>query len=185
MVFSAMSAIFWSHELVFIFVGDNPTYNASLPIMIPLIFTFIFYGLTNIIKSSVFIPAKYIKELLIGYIAMFLTTVCGYFIFTRVFESDYLLTMTYAILIGSLLGFVFLVFASQYKLNFNYINLNHILVLALVYVMMLMKDISLLLKFPVYLLFIVIYLGVVYYAQFLKKTDFEYVVSKIKIFLKK
>lgn len=179
MVFSGMSAVFWSRELVYIFVGDNNTYSMSLPLMLPFIFTFIFYGLTNIIKSSVFIPGKFIKELLFGYILIFAVTIAGYFIATRTFSYDPIYSMTYTTLLGSSIGFIYLVISSQHKLNFRYFDYTHVLVLFQVFVMMLVRNIAFIYKIPVFIAFVALYMLAVYSAKLFTKEDFMAVLNKV------
>lgn len=172
--FSAMSAIFWSKELVYIFVGNNEVYEQSFGLMIPLIFTFIFYGLTNIIKSSIFVPAKYIKELVLSYVLMFLFTGVFYFVMTRLGGYDYLVSITLGMLLGSFLGFFIMVYTSQKRMGFKYFSLDHILLLVQILAVMLVKDIpNLFIKIPAYFVFSGLFTWAIYVAGFVTASELD------------
>lgn len=185
MVFSAMGAVYWSRELVLLFVGAEPTYQLSLPLMLPLIFTFIFYGFTNIIKSSVFIPAKYIKELLIGYIGMFLVTIGGYLVFTRYFNYDNIYTMTYSVLAGAFAGFLYLVISSQIRLKFVYFKIEHYLILLQVLIVMLTRNVLWMYKIPLFVAFSGLFLWACYISRFITSSDINLLLARAKKVIKK
>lgn len=182
MVFSAIGAIYWSKELVIIFVGNSPTYNESIVLMTPMIFTFIFYGLTNIIKSSVFIPAKYVWEIMLAYILMLGVTISGYLYLTRVVNFDSIQSMTYSLLAGALIGLIILLFSSYARLRFIYIGMPHVLILIQAYIIMQGSEINnLFLKIPVFVVLGFSYLLAVYVAGFLTKSDVHTLFVKLRL----
>ncbi len=86
-VFAGMSAIFWSEELVLFLASAK--YQPALALILPLTFVYIFYSLINILKSSIFVPAKLMKELIAGYILLLVITI-GFYTFTT--APEYVLT---------------------------------------------------------------------------------------------
>ncbi len=182
MLLSAIGAIFWSRELVYIFVGNNLIYNESITLMIPLIFTFIFYGLTNIIKSSVFIPAKYVWEIMTAYVLMLGVTISGYLYVTRFMDYDNLLAMTYSLLAGSLVGLLVLVISSQVRLKFVYLGVPHILMLLQAYVIMQGGKLdNIFLKAFAFAVLVGTYILSAYVAKFLTVEDLHALLTKLKL----
>lgn len=186
MVFSAFSAIYWTRELVYIFVGPNSPYERAFPLILPLVFTFIFYGISNIVKSSIFIPAKFIKELIASYVLMFLTTAGLYFVLTRYFVEGHVFSITLSMLAGSFTGLVLLVIFSQAKLKYKYFTHDHVLLLVLALIVSLSKDIdSLVVKFPAYLGFVTLFIGALLGAKFITKEDITSISGKILGYVKR
>ncbi len=182
MVLSAIGAIYWSQELVYVFVGNNPTYNESLVLMIPMIFTFIFYGLTNIIKSSVFIPAKYVWEIMIAYLLMLGVTISGYLYLTRFTTYESLPVMTYSLLAGAVVSLLVLVISSYLRLKFVYLGVPHMLMLVQAYVIMRAGQLdNLFVKLPAFVVLIGAFFFSAYVAKFLTKDDMRAVLVKFRL----
>ncbi len=211
-IFAATSAVFWSSEIVYLFGGSK--YDGAVPLILPLVFTFTFYAFTNIIKSSILIPAKFIKEMIFSFIIMLFVTTGFYSLFTEAnilvrlsgmlgiehLESlalrlpnfaeiyslpqlDYLSGMTFGLLAGSFLGFVYMVVSSQYKLKMKYIDHSHILVLLQSFIISLTKDIGTFWqKIPLYIVFVVLYMVGIYIAQFITKDDLLLLKNKLRRF---
>jgi len=75
---TAISAIYWSPELVRLVVGHK--YNSSLRLIPWLIGAFWCYSFINIIKSSLMIPAKLNRDMVISYLLLLIGTVGGFYI---------------------------------------------------------------------------------------------------------
>lgn len=208
-LFAATSAIFWSHEIVYLFGGSK--YDSAAPLILPLVFTFTFYAFINIIKSSIFIPAKLIKEMIFSFILMFGVTVSFYSLFTeanilerlagaigisaferfvaglpdisRVYalpQMDFLGGMTFGLLAGVLVGFAYMVFSSQYKLRLKYIDHSHVLLLIQSFIIAFTKDsVSFWFKFPLYAAFVALYVAGLYIAKFIDQSDVAMVRQKL------
>jgi len=154
-LFFAMSAIYWAYELITVLIGSDK-YNDALPLLPPMVFAFIFFSLINIIKSSLAIPAKLVKEMILGFVIMFISTL-GIYVFGRtVLVPTY--AMSYAMLVGAMLGFCYLTFLLQKKLKFSFFDKTHILLLIQVLVISNMGHIQdFYIKLPAYLVFIAFY----------------------------
>ena len=175
-VFLAMSAVFWAPELIRIMVGSDK-YNASMPLLIPMVFAFIFFSLLNIIKSSLAIPAKLVKEMMLGFAIMFAVTVGLYFVGRGFFEPAY--TMSYAMLIGVVAGFSFLVFALQRTLKFSFVGFGHVAILIQALAISKLGIVpNLFIKFPLYLVVAGLFLWALSMANFVSKKEIEFIIRK-------
>jgi len=163
-LFFAMSAIFWAYEVVTLLIGSNK-YNDSLPLLIPLVFAFIFYSLINIIKSSLAIPAKLVREMILGFFIMFISTL-GFYAFGRtIFLPTY--AMSYAMLGGAGLGFGYLVYLLQNKLKFKFVSWSHLLLLVQILVISSMGYLqNIYIKLVVYFVFVLLYVWSLTLAKF-------------------
>jgi O-antigen/teichoic acid export membrane protein len=177
-VFVAVSAIFWSKDLIQFVVGGDK-YDRSLSLILPMVFAFIFYSLTNIIKSSIIIPAKMIKTMLGSFVILLGTTVGFYFV-TRNFMGG-LDSMAYAMVFGGLLSFVVLTTVLQIILKFRFFTFDHVLILLQGLVIALSEPVDgFLIRLGIFVVFVGLYLWAVFVAGFLKKEDVRYVVAKVR-----
>ena len=165
-LFFAMSAIFWAYQIITLLIGSDK-YNDSLPLLIPMVFAFIFFSLINIIKSSLAIPAKMVKEMILGFFIMFISTLGFYLLLSRgIFMPT--LAMSYAMLGGAGLGFAYLVHLLQNKLRFKFMGKAHLLLLAQVAVISSMGHLqNIYLKLIVYVVFMVLYVWSLTLAKFI------------------
>lgn len=124
-IFAATSAIFWSRELIFVFVGSDK-YNASFPLIFPLVLAFIIYSVVNIIKSSIIIPAKMVKEMIISFSLMLVGTVGFYFGASYLGLLGPLPAMAYGMCFGAFIGLVSISAFSKMKLDFTFLNISHL-----------------------------------------------------------
>ncbi len=131
-LFAGVSAIFWFKDIVAI-VGLTSKYESSYFIIAPLVLSFAFYSYVNLLKSSVFIPAKMMVEMIIGYSAMLVGTILSFAILCLSFygSSDYKVYidnmaninfMSYAMLVGSALGFIVMSVLAKIKINLNVLD---------------------------------------------------------------
>ncbi len=182
-LFCAFSAIFWSWELTYILVGGNK-YEQSIPFILPMVFAFVFYALLNIITSSVVVPAKLVKELILGFVGMIVTTIGVYFL-SRGYWG-HLQAMTYAMALGGLLGFAGLSWISQKRLNFKFINHDHLLILLQIFVVSLISvDLATWVKFILYPLFLGLFTWAIFTAGFFSREDVEAIKAKLTGFRNK
>ena len=117
-------AIYWSREVFYVLVGGNK-YDPSLPMVLPLVFAFIFYSFINIIQSSIVIPAKKVLVMITSFVIMIAVTIVGYFLTRNAFDP--LLAMSYFVALGSLFGLLFMSFLSSFTLEFGILNWKHLL----------------------------------------------------------
>lgn len=125
-VFSALSAIFWAREIMYLFVGSQK-YDDAYPFILPLVIAFVFYSVINIIKSSILIPAKLVKEMIIGFVIMLGGTISFYF--AGVGYLGPLFAMSYGMVFGSFIGLISMLIFSKIKLDFLFLNLKHLTIL--------------------------------------------------------
>lgn len=175
-VFFAMSAIFWAREIISILIGSNK-YDGALPLLVPMVFAFIFFSLINIIKSSLAIPAKLVKEMVSGFVLMLVSTLITYLVAT-VFVSP-VTAMSYGMFAGALLGFYALCWLLQRKLSFTFITRDHTMIFIQAAVISLMGGIeNFYIKLISYIAFVALYAWALLLARFVSKNDFTLIVDK-------
>ena len=101
-MFIGVSAIYWSKEIFLLAVEHK--YDAALPLVPILILAFIFYSYMNLLKSSVFVPAKHMRNLISCFIVLFGAAAISVPLFSQ-FQSA-LYAMASAMFVGSLFGFL-------------------------------------------------------------------------------
>lgn len=184
-IFAGVSAVFWSTELIQFVVGGNK-YDKAFPFIFPLVLTFIFYSFSNIIKSSIFIPAKFVKEMILGYVLLIVGTISFYFTMFKGFGYYGLTSMTYGLLFGSFLTFLFLTLIAQYKLKFKFMTHDHVLLLIQITVIGLSSSIEpFYVKVLTYVLYTLLYVWALSVAKFVTKEEFSKILVKIRALVKK
>ena len=121
---SATAATFWAPEIIDLAIGAGK-FAGSFPLVLPLIVAFVLYAFINIVNSSVFIPAKLVKEMIFGY-ALLLVGSIIFFVLTHTF-MNIILSMAISLAFGALLSFVYIVLISQKRLSFVYVRFAHVL----------------------------------------------------------
>ena len=160
-------AIFWAREVFYILVGGSK-YDTSLPLVLPLVFAFVFYSFMNIIMSSIVIPAKRVSIMISSFVVMLIVTVGG-FILTKN-ALDPLISMSYFVAFGSLIGLLFMSFFSSSDLNFKIFGWKHLILFIQILGMSLAFMIpGLGLKFLLFVLFGLLYWWAVSLTGFLTK----------------
>lgn len=178
-VFSASSAVFWAQQIIR-FAVNGTKYDDSFPLVLPMVFAFVFYSFVNLVKSSVVIPAKLIKEMIAGFASMLLITVFIYYMYAHVLGS--LLAMAYAMFGGAIVGFLIISLLSQHKLKFGFLNHDHILILIQALVISFASNIeNIFIKSGVYIVFLVLFTWAVFIAHFITKGDFAIIFQKLKL----
>ncbi len=124
-IFIALSAIYWSFEITTFFYGDK--YLNSLILIPPILTAFVFYSYINIIKSSIFVPAKLMRELIVSYGLLLVITVVAYFVLKNF--MDPLQAMAVGMAIGACVSYFSINIFTQIKLNFLVFNGAHLSVL--------------------------------------------------------
>ncbi|HLB51714.1 hypothetical protein A3F07_00780 [candidate division WWE3 bacterium RIFCSPHIGHO2_12_FULL_38_15] len=182
-IFVAASAVYWSKDVITLLVGGNK-YDESFPYVLPLVFAFVFYSFINIIKSSVIVPAKLVKELIASFVVLLVGTVL-FFILTNE-NLGSLSSMSYAMLIGAALSTGFMVIISQFKLKFKFITHDHFLLMiqgftiawvGAGYVLLSGQPASLILKAVLYVIFMLLLFFGARISNFISKEDLEFAVN--------
>ncbi len=112
-IFIAFSALFWSFEVTTFFYGEK--YLNSLLLIPPILTAFVFYSYINIVKSSIFVPAKLMRELMFSYGLMLVITIATYFIF-KLF-LDPLQAMSVGMAVGAFISYLTMNVITKHKLN--------------------------------------------------------------------
>lgn len=122
----AASAVFWSKEVMILALGKND-FAPAIPFILPVMFAFVFYSFVNIIKSSVFIPAKYTKGMIVAFSSMLLVTVITFFAintFSGVIEAA-----SISFSLGAFVALVYMIIYIKSKMHFWLFSHDHILLL--------------------------------------------------------
>lgn len=126
-VFVGTFAAYFAPLLIKILVGSDK-YNESIPLIAPMMFSFIIYSFINIISSSVMIPAKMAKSMVASYVILILGTVVSYlalFRFTSVLNA-----VSWAMVGGSISCLYFMHHWIKKRMKFTFLNVDHVAVLA-------------------------------------------------------
>ncbi len=176
-VFFAMSAVYWAKELIIILIGSNK-YDSALPLLVPMVFAFIYFSLLDIIKSSIAIPAKLIREMILSFVLLLLVTVGVYFVSRNLIP--HLQAMAYSMLIGTFFSFYALVFLLQRKLSFTFLNHNHLLIVIQALAISLVgTSQGLFVKIPAYAVFVGLYFWSVTLSKFIETAQVKNFVIKV------
>ncbi|HOM77586.1 oligosaccharide flippase family protein [Patescibacteria group bacterium] len=164
---SGFFAVFWAREVFFILVGSDK-YHPALPLVLPLMFAFIFYSFMNIIESSVIIPAKKVLVMLLSFGLMLGVTV-GMFFLTRSLV-DPLISMSYSVALGSFMGLIAMLVLSKITLDFSFFEGKHLLLLGQIMAMSLPFMLETLwIKAALFVVFGALYLKAVFLSGFMSK----------------
>lgn len=144
---AATFAAYWSPEIIGLVVGGDK-YKASYVLIPPVIFAFILYSFINIVKSSVLIPAKMSKHMIIGFLMLLIGTATTFFPSYKLFGV--LPAMAWGTAVGAGLSFLYINLAIKRKLKFVYFNIDHLAILAQAFSISLISTIPLGVKIPVF-----------------------------------
>lgn len=129
--FISLGALFWKFEVITLFFKDK--YLDSVPLILPIMLGYVLYSFVNIFKSSIFVPAKLMPELILSYSALLTGTVGSYYLLFKFMILDRpLLAMSIALFIGSLLCFLLMAYFGSKRLSLNFITPGHVILLLFV-----------------------------------------------------
>ena len=181
-LFSAFTVIYWAPEVIKFVVGGDK-YNPSFPYILPVVFAFVFYSFINIIKSSVFIPAKFIKDMILSFIFLLGGTILTYIISLKML--GFLFAMSYGMLIGSFISLVILVISTKFRLKFFIMKTSHFLLLIQAAAISLFIFVpSLYFKISFYPIFILMFLWGVFMSKFITYADIDRSYNYLKVKIK-
>ncbi len=124
---AAAFASYWAPEIVSLVVGGDK-YADSYTLISPVIFAFILYSFINIVKSSVLIPAKMVKHMIIGFVLLLAASAA--FFFGTYHGIGALPGMAWGMAFGATVSFIYINVAISKKLKFSYFNIDHLAILA-------------------------------------------------------
>jgi len=131
-LFAGGSATYWVSEAVYLVI-DKQKYAGSYDLVFPIIFAFIFYSIVNIVKSSILIPAGFIKEMILSFILMFFVTILSYFGFYTLLGP--LSSMAWGMAFGSFVCATSMVIFLNLRLGYKFLNKSHIVLLLVIYLL--------------------------------------------------
>ncbi len=123
---SAAFACYWAPELITILVGGDK-YDSSYKYILPILLAFVLYSFIDIIKSSVFVPARLVKEMALSFVILLFATVIGYFSLKPLLEP--LTAMAYALSIGTLTSILYVLWTLTNTLKLHFLTHDHWLIL--------------------------------------------------------
>ena len=126
-LFIGVSAVFWSKQLVLLFASSK--YSDALPLILPFMFTFIFYSYLNIIKSSILVPAKLVTQMIATFVILIGFGIGSYYGFLAFTDFSHVSSMTLGLLVGSTLALLFAIYAIYLRLKFKIFTHDHYLLI--------------------------------------------------------
>lgn len=178
----AVFATYWAPEIVYVVVGSNK-YSAAYRLIPPVIFAFILYSFINIVKSSVLIPAKMAKHMIISFIVLLGATAL---FFIATFKAlDPLYSMSWAMALGALLSMLFITFSVKKKVGFTFFTLDHYAILSQALVISLAVTPNILIKTVLFIFLYSLLIWGFFISGYANKREFVQLKSTALAFIKK
>ena len=175
-------AAYWAPVIIRFAVGHK--YDDSFELIPPLILAFMIYSLLNIINSSVLIPAKMTKSMVLSYVLMILGT--GLFAYLLRSQVGILPAMSWGMAFGAILSFVVMLVSIKRKINFSFVNIDHAAILLAGFTVALLCPIESTWVKTVGFLFIApLMIWSVFIPSFFTKSDLSFLFTKISILFKR
>jgi O-antigen/teichoic acid export membrane protein len=182
-IFVGSFASFWAREISYVLIGSDK-YNASFPLIAPMIVAFILYSYINIIKSSVLIPAKMIRDMIISFVLLLVGT--GLFFFAASKFIPILTAMAWGTAFGGLVALLYMTFMINVKIKLPILNIDHVVIFIQAIAIALMVTIdNFWIKIATFPFFAVLLLWGFFISGFVQKADFIYVLDKFNKIKKK
>ncbi len=182
-VLSAAVAVYWAPQIVYVLLGKFKyfEYADSFRLILPLLFAFILYSLLDIVKSSVLIPAKMTKEMLIGFATLLVATGASFIVLSRYTHFfDSLFSMSLSMAIGSVVALIYVGYVTNEKLKFMFFNIDHVLVLLqFLFIGVLGVLDNLIMKGAMFIPFMILLFWGISVSKFLTKHDLLRVKNKL------
>lgn len=177
-VFTGAFAAYFAPIAIKILVGSDK-YNASIPLIAPMMFAFVMYSFINIFNSSVLIPAKLAKSMILSYGLLIIGSAL-FFIASFKF-IDLLQAVSWGMAFGGVVSFFSMNKIIKNKLKITFFNIDHIAILiqsmAIALLCVMQNNL-------VKLVFFVPFAGLLvwsfFVSGFIERSDFEYALSKLK-----
>ncbi|OGC80195.1 hypothetical protein A3K01_02740 [candidate division WWE3 bacterium RIFOXYD1_FULL_43_17] len=157
---AAAFASYWAPEIVSLVVGGDK-YDKSYTLIPPVIFAFILYSFINIVKSSVLIPAKMVKHMIISFVLLLAGTAA--FFFASYHALGALPGMAWGMAFGATASFIYINIAISKKLKFSFFNIDHLAILGQAFAISMVSFLPLYIKIP----FFVVVFGMLIWAFFI------------------
>jgi len=169
---TAFTAVYWSREVVT--YGKLTKFADAIPLILPIVFAYVFYSFVDLFKSSVLVPAKMTKELMVSFILMLASTVAFFFGTKSVFP--YPTSMSYAMCFGTGLTLMVTLVVIKLKVGTWLFTHEHFTLIAQAIVIAYASGIeNLPLKLVTFILFTTLYIWAVKVSNFV---DFKSLCQK-------
>jgi stage V sporulation protein B len=177
-VISAVSAAYWAPQLLRILTGKEEYFQA-LGLIPPLVLAYILYSVINIIKSSVFIPAKLAKQMIMGFVFLLVVTALTFLGMQKLISP--LMAMSWGMAAGGVVAFLYMVFVITEEVKLSFFGVDHWLFMFQGFAVSYAYNIGdFWLKILVYVVFLFLMVWVAFLAEFVDKRDLEYIGSKLR-----
>lgn len=130
-------AAYWVKEISYVLIGlivailtgknRYADYLDAFGLVLPLIVSFVMYSFINIIKSSVLIPAKKVKEMILTYVLMIVVTLVFFYGTFQLLGS--LKAIAWGMALGSVVALLYMAFSIRVNLKFGFFNIDHLAIL--------------------------------------------------------
>jgi hypothetical protein len=175
-------AAYWAPFVIRIAVGHK--YDDSFIFIPPLIMTFIIYSFVNIVNASVLIPAKMTKGIVISFSLLLVASVAFYYLLQL--RVGLLSAMSWAMALGSVTSFVYILVVIKKKLNFVFVNFGHYLLLSVCLLISLLCPMDMLLTKSVgFVIFMPVFVWLFVYFGMVKVSDVTSVLNRGVVFARK
>jgi O-antigen/teichoic acid export membrane protein len=121
-LFIGSFAAYFAPFIVRLAVGNK--YDDSLVLIAPLIITYMLYSFVNIINSSVLIPAKMTRHMMVSFVLLLLGTIA--FFFGVKSNMEILPAMAWAMAFGTLVALVAMLIFIYKKIKLSVFNIDHL-----------------------------------------------------------
>jgi len=129
-VLSSLVAGFWAPQIIQLLVGNK--YVSAYPLIPITLFGFVTYSFLDILKSSVFVPAKLVKEMISSFFILVFVTLAVFFGLYKTLSP--LFSVSISLAAGAGVGFAYSCFVVKKKLVLEFFRVTHTAVLMQVFV---------------------------------------------------
>lgn len=180
-VFVGAFASYFAPTVIKLLVGGDK-YDASLPLIPPMMFTFIIYSFVNLVSASVMIPAKMAKSMVGSYVFLILGSVGAFFGLYKFMPL--LSAVSWAMAAGTIVSLIFMIYWVRKRMKFAFFNIDHVAILVQALSISLLCGFSnFTVKLIAFIPFAVLLMSSFFIAKFVKKEDFTKWFSKFKSLL--
>jgi O-antigen/teichoic acid export membrane protein len=122
LLLSAAFACYWAPQIITLLVGGTK-YNSSYPYIPYILIAFVIYAVIDIVKSSVYVPAKMVKEMILSFVVLVGSSATAYYLIS--FKLDILASMTLALVVGVIVCLALIMWTIYKRLNFVFFGFSH------------------------------------------------------------
>lgn len=184
-IISAAFASYWAPTISRFLVGGEK-YDSAFALIPPIIMAFVFYSFTNIAKSSVLIPAKMTKGMILSFVLLIIGTGGLFGFLFKIIGLSALTSMAYGMVFGSAISFLYIVFVVDKKLKFQFFNIDHVaLIVEGAAIGWLCTLDNFLIKALAFLPFAGLLIWSVFISGFVTKEDVNVILSKVPFLSKR